>query len=130
MTHHRLPAGTGSFATGGAYSAAVVAGPLCFVSGQLPLDPDTGELIGATVADQTRQVLGNVFGVLRAAGFSPSELVSVLVMLADADDWGECNDVYREVMEPLGLPSRMMVGAGSIPGGALVEMQCIASRSG
>lgn len=124
----RIPAGTASYDTGGAYSAAVIAGPLCFVSGQLPLDPNTGETVGTTVAEQTRQVLHNVFGVLASAGFSPDELVSVLVMLRDSGDWGECNQEYGELMEPYGLPTRMMVGVGSIPGGALVEMQCIAAR--
>ena len=83
----------------GAYSPGVRAGDLVFVSGQVPRDPRTGELVGADVAAQTRQVLANVRGVLEAAGATLRDVVAVTVWLTNVDDWGTFDAVYREYMD-------------------------------
>ena len=94
----------------GAYSPGVRAGPFVFVSGQVPRDPRTGETIGTDVESQTRQVLLNLRNVVEAAGASLSDLVSVTAYLANVDDWGRFNAVYKEVM-PSPYPTRTALGA-------------------
>ena len=95
----------------GAYSPAVRAGDLLFVSGQVPRDPRTGELVGGDdVVAQARQTLANLREVLAAAGASLADVASVLVHLADANDWGAFDAVYRETFAPP-FPTRTVVGA-------------------
>ena len=92
------------------YSPAVRAGGFIYVSGQTPRDLASGEIRGDDVATQTRVVLSNVQKVLAQAGASMSDVVSVTVYLADANDWGTMNGVYKEFFaEP--FPSRTAVGA-------------------
>ena len=107
----------------GAYSPAVRAGNLIFVSGQLPRDPRTRQVVGADVTTQTRQVLTNVELILAAAGATMRDIVSVTVYLADMADWQAFDAVYREVMQPP-YPSRAAVGAALH--GALVEVSVVA----
>jgi len=107
----------------GAYSPAAKAGPFVFVSGQVPRDPATGELIGDDVEAQTRQVMTNVERALRAAGAELSDVVSVTVYLASADDWGKFNSVYKELM-PQPYPTRTALGAELR--GILVEVSVVA----
>ena len=95
----------------GAYSPAVRVGDLLFVAGQVPRDPRTGALVGGDdVAAQARQTLANLRGVLAAAGATVDDVVSVLVHLADPDDWGTFDAVYRETFTPP-FPTRTVVGA-------------------
>lgn len=110
-------------APAGAYSPAVRAGPLVFVSGQVPRDPVTGELIGNDVESQTKQVIANLQRVLAAAGASLSDIVSVTVYLADIDDWGRFNTVYKALM-PSPYPTRTALGASLH--GFLVEISAVA----
>jgi 2-iminobutanoate/2-iminopropanoate deaminase len=107
----------------GAYSPGVRAGDLVFVSGQVPRDPRTGALVGEDVAEQTRQVLRNVAGVLAAAGASLSDVVSATVYLTNVDDWGAFDAVYRETFAPP-FPTRAVVGAALR--GILVEISAVA----
>lgn len=110
-------------APAGPYSPAVRAGDLLFVSGQVPRDPRTGELPGATIEEQARATLTNLQRVLAAAGAALADVVSVTVYLADENDWGAFNAVYREIMTPP-YPSRTVVGAGLR--GILVEISAVA----
>jgi 2-iminobutanoate/2-iminopropanoate deaminase len=107
----------------GAYSPAVRAGPFVFVSGQVPRNPETGELIGDDIESQTRQVVANVKRALEAAGASLSDVVSVIVYLADVDDWGRFNTVYKEIM-PTPYPTRTALGASLR--GIMVEISAVA----
>ena len=107
----------------GAYSPAVKAGPFVFVSGQVPRDPATGALVGDDVESQTKQVLANVSRALQAAGASLSDVVSVIVYLADIDDWGRFNTVYKALM-PQPYPTRTALGANLR--GILVEISAVA----
>lgn len=107
----------------GAYSPAVRAGDFVFVSGQVPRDPKTGELVGDTVEMQTTQVVANVERALKSAGASLGDVVSVIVYLADIDDWGRFNAAYRDLM-PQPYPTRTALGANLR--GILVEMSAVA----
>lgn len=107
----------------GAYSPAVRAGNLVFVSGQTPRDPATGELVGATIEEQTRGTMANVARVLKSAGATMENVVSVTVYLADEDDWGAFNEVYKSIMHPP-YPTRATVGVSLRD--ILVEISAIA----
>lgn len=111
----------------GAYSAAVRAGDFLFVSGQVPRDPRTGATIGATVEEQTRQVIRNLEGVLAAGGAKLADVVSVTVHLSDPDLWTAFNTTYRELM-PQPFPTRTAVGASLR--GFLVEVTAVAYLGG
>lgn len=128
MAHKRIGM-SGLPDTGGVYSAAVVAGGHCYLSGQLPIDPVTNTMLDGGVAEQTRQSLANLFTALTNAGFSVDELVFVEVLLADVETWGEMNEVYRAAFADHPLPARMAFGAGGLPRGALVEIAGVAIRA-
>ena len=110
-------------APAGAYSPAARAGGFVFISGQIPRDPVTGEMAGDDIQSQTRQVIRNVERALMAAGASLSDVVSVIVYLANADDWGAFNAAYKELM-PQPYPTRTAVGAQLR--GILVEVSAVA----
>ncbi len=107
----------------GAYSPGVRAGNLLFVSGQTPRDPATGQIVGATIEEQTQITLANLARIITTAGASLSDVVSVTVYLADDNDWGRFNEVYKAFMTPP-YPTRAVVGAQLR--GILVEISVIA----
>lgn len=107
----------------GAYSPVVRAGNLLFISGQIPKDLETGEIVGTTVAEQTRQVMGNMERALIAADATLRDIVMVTVYLSDTDSWLEFDATYREIMAPP-YPTRTAVGAQLR--GILVEISAIA----
>jgi len=107
----------------GPYSPAVRAGDLLIVSGQVPRDPRSGALVGDDVTAQARSTLDNLRRVLAAAGAGVEDVVSVTVYLADENDWGAFNDVYRAVFSPP-YPTRTVVGARLR--GVLVEVSAVA----
>jgi 2-iminobutanoate/2-iminopropanoate deaminase len=105
----------------GPYSQAVVADGVLYCSGQVPLDPDTGELEAGGVADQARRCLENLDAVCRAAGTQLSEAARIGIYLTDMDLFAELNEVYAGFFsEP--FPVRTTVGVAALPKGALVEM--------
>jgi 2-iminobutanoate/2-iminopropanoate deaminase len=107
----------------GAYSPVAKAGGFVYVSGQVPRDPVTGEMVGDDIESQTRQVIANVERALRAAGAELTDVVSVIVYLADIDDWGRFNAAYKEIM-PQPYPTRTALGANLR--GILVEISAVA----
>lgn len=107
----------------GAYSPGVRAGNLLFVSGQTPRDPATGQIVGATVEEQTRLTLANMERILRAGGATLENVVSVTVYLADENDWGAFDRIYRSVFSAP-FPTRAVVGASLR--GILVEISAVA----
>lgn len=107
----------------GAYTPVIRAGDFLFVSGQVPRDPRTGETIGSTVQEQTRQVVKNLEAALAAAGATLGDVVQCTVHLADPDLWTAFNDTYRELM-PKPYPTRTAVGASLR--GFLVEITAVA----
>lgn len=108
-----------------AYSQAVTAGDLLFVSGQIPLDPATGQLVGDSVEAATRQSLANITRILEAAGSSLSQVVKATVFLIDSADYGGMDATYRSLM-PEPFPAREAVFVAGLPRGARVEISVIA----
>ncbi|MBR5351106.1 MAG: RidA family protein [Prevotella sp.] len=110
----------------GPYSQAIEANGFVYASGQLPIDPATGEFPEGIKA-QTRQSLTNAKAILEAAGLSMKNVVKTTVLLADIADFGAMNEVYSEFFsEP--FPARSAFAVKSVPKGALVEIECIAAR--
>lgn len=109
----------------GPYSQAVRAGDLVFASGQIPIDPTTGEFVAGGVAEQTEQVLRNLTAVFEAAGVGMNQIVKTTVFLADMDDFTAMNEVYGRFfgVEP---PARATVQAARLPRDARVEIEAIA----
>jgi 2-iminobutanoate/2-iminopropanoate deaminase len=109
----------------GPYSQAIKAGGLVFCSGQIPIDPATGEFISHLVNEQTEQVLKNLSEVLRAAGTSLDNVVKTTVYLSDMNDFVEMNEVYGRYFTD-NEPARATVQAARLPRDAKVEIECIA----
>lgn len=109
----------------GPYSQAIRAGNMLFVSGQIPLNPQTGEIVGATAAEQARQVLNNLKAVLQAAGTSLDNVVKTTIFLTDLTQFADVNAVYAEFF-PQSPPARSTVQVASLPRGAQVEIEAIA----
>lgn len=108
----------------GAYSPGVRTANLLFVSGQTPRDPATGQIVGTTIEEQTRVTLANLERILRTGGAALTDVVSVTVYLADENDWGTFDRIYRTVFSPP-YPTRAVVGASLR--GILVEVSAIAA---
>jgi len=110
----------------GPYSQAVRAGQLLFVSGQVALDPATGQIVAGDIAAQTRRVFDNLDAVLKAGGRSFADVVRTTVFLADMNDFAAVNDVYGTYFsEP--YPARATVQVARLPKDARVEIDVIAS---
>lgn len=109
----------------GPYSQAIKAGGMVFCSGQIPIDPATGEFVSEVVSEQTEQVLVNLREVLKAAGTSLENVVKTTVFLADMDDFVEMNVVYERHFAS-NKPARATVQAARLPRDAKVEIDCIA----
>ena len=108
----------------GPYSHAVRAGGLLFCSGQIPLDPGTGELVGDNAADQARRCLENLRGVCAAAGADLAQAVRMTVYMTDLSAFAQVNEVYASFFgeDP---PARVAVGVAALPRGAQVEIDAI-----
>jgi len=109
----------------GPYSQAVKAAGLIFCSGQIPIDPATGEFVSGGIVEQTRQVLVNLSAVLGAAGSSLDQVVKTTVFVADMADFAAVNEVYSEFFRD-NKPARATVQAARLPRDAKVEIECIA----
>jgi 2-iminobutanoate/2-iminopropanoate deaminase len=112
----------------GPYSQAVRVGDFVFTSGQVALDPATGELVAGGVVEQTRRVLENLKAVLGAAGVGLKDVVKTTVFLQNMADFGAMNGVYAEYLAGEGVvaPARSTVAVAGLPKGALVEIECMA----
>lgn len=110
----------------GPYSQAIKTGDLVFTSGQLPIDPVTGSFPEGGIKEQTRQSLLNVKAILEESGLTMSNVIKTTVFLADMNDFAEMNAVYSEFFsEP--YPARSAVAVKTLPKGAMVEIETIAS---
>lgn len=111
----------------GPYSQAILSGNLVFVSGQLGINPQTGELVGGNISDQTKQALTNISSILQAAGSSLSKAVKTTVFLKSINDFKDMNAVYDTFFEQP-APSRSTVAVVELPKNALCEIDCIAIK--
>jgi 2-iminobutanoate/2-iminopropanoate deaminase len=109
----------------GPYSQAVQAGGLVFCSGQIPLDPATGELVNGDIRLETRRVMENLGGVLQAAGCGFGQVVRTTIYLVDMADFPVVNEVYGEFF-PAAKPARATVAVAALPKGARVEIDAVA----
>lgn len=113
----------------GPYSQAIAAGDFLYTAGQIPLVPETMEMLDGDIGEQTDLVLRNLAAVLEAGGSAMDRVVKTTVFLADMGDFKAMNDVYaRHFGEH--RPARSTVGAGGLPKGALVEIEAVALRGG
>ena len=108
----------------GPYSHAVRSGSLLFCSGQIPLDPASGDIVGATAAEQARQCLLNLSAVCEAAGASLEHAVRVTVYMTDISSFAEVGEVYASFFSD-SPPARVAVGVAALPRGAQVEIDAI-----
>ena len=114
----------------GPYSQAIVHDGLVFCSGQIALDPKTGQLIAGDVKAQTTRVLENLKAVLEAAGTSLEHALRTTIYLVDIGDFAAVNEVYGSFFTVGAPPARATVGVASLPRGAKVEIDCIAAVAG
>ncbi len=111
----------------GPYSFATEAGGLVFLSGQVALDPTTGERSPDDVVQQSHRVMKNIGGILGDLGLGYSDIAKSTIFLADMDDYPAVNDVYGSYFD-LEPPARSAIQAGALPGGFLVEIEVVAAR--
>ena len=112
----------------GPYSQAIKVGNLVFTSGQIPIDPATGNFVEGGIKEQTRQSLTNVKAILEEAGLTMANVVKTTVFMADMADFADMNAVYAEFFaEP--YPARSAVAVKTLPKGALVEIEVVAEVS-
>lgn len=110
----------------GPYAQANIFGDLVFTSGQIPLDPATGQITGTTIEEQTHQVFKNIKAILEAAGSSLDKVLKTTVFIKDMNDFGKMNEVYGQYFTEGELPSRSAVEVARLPKDALVEIETIA----
>lgn len=111
----------------GPYSQAVVVGNLVFTSGQIPLDPETGAVVGVTIEEQTHRVCKNLSAVLEAEGLTLENVIKTTCFLSDMANFAAFNGVYAEYFT--GKPARSCVAVRELPKGVLVEVEVIAERT-
>lgn len=109
----------------GPYSQAIRAGQFLFVSGQVPIDPSTGELVAGSIADQTRRALQNIGEILKAAGSSFQQVVRTTVYLADLMDFPVMNEAYAPFFT-MPQPARSTIQAAKLPKDSRIEIDVIA----
>ena len=112
----------------GPYAQAIAAGPYLFASGQIALDPVTGQLVDGDAAAQTRQVMANVAAVLAAAGLAFADIVKTTIFLTDMADFTAVNAVYGECFDGGPVPARSTVAVAALPRGSAVEIEVVAQR--
>lgn len=111
----------------GPYSQAIEANGLVITSGQLPIDPTTGEFAPGGIKEQTRQSLTNAKAILEEAGISLANVMKTTIFLSDMNDFAAMNEVYAEFFnEP--FPARSAIAVKTLPKNALVEVECIAAK--
>ncbi len=111
----------------GPYSQAIEVNGFVFASGQIPVDPATGEFVEGGIKEQTRQALANAARIMEEAGIDLSHVVKTTVFLADMADFAAMNEVYSTFFkEP--YPARSAVAVKALPKGALVEVECVAAK--
>jgi 2-iminobutanoate/2-iminopropanoate deaminase len=130
MSDHREPiTALGAPAAIGPYSHAVRAGGLLFCSGQIPLDPDTGEIVGDTPAEQATRCLQNLEAVCSAAGTTLGDAVRLTVYMTDLGAFAAVNDAYAAFF-PADPPARVAIGVSALPKGAQVEIDAVVALPG
>ena len=112
----------------GTYSQAVESSGILFTSGQVGIDPETSEMVEGGVEDQAIRVLKNIYAILSESGLDKTSIIKLNVFLKDLDDFSIVNDTFKEFFGDNEYPARTTVEVSELPLGALIEIDCIASR--
>ena len=129
MSHHREPITAEGLPAAGPYSHAMRAGNLVFLSGQVHMDPDSGELTGDSPGDRARRCLDNLTRVAEAAGAGLQDAVRVTIYVTDMSEFAAINEAYGAYWES-DPPARVTVGVAALPLGASVEMDAVIALEG
>jgi 2-iminobutanoate/2-iminopropanoate deaminase len=113
----------------GPYSQGIVAGNLVFISGQLPIDPKTGDFVKGGIEEKTHRVLMNIQAIVEAAGADLSQVVKTTIFLADMNHFSAVNKVYSEYFSEA-FPARSTVQVSALPKGAEIEIEAVVCVSG
>lgn len=111
----------------GPYSQAIEVNGMVYCSGQIPINPQTGEVVDGGIVEQTQQSLANVKAILQEAGLEMSSVVKTTVLLANIEDFAKMNEVYASAFEAP-YPARSTFAVKDLPKGVLVEIEVIAAR--
>lgn len=111
----------------GPYSQAIEANGMLFVSGQIPINPQTGELSNGTIQEQTKLVMDNIGAILKAAGYGYENIVKTTCLLADISDFADMNKVYAEYFKE-NPPARSSFAVKDLPKGARLEIEVMAAK--
>lgn len=111
----------------GPYSQAIDTGHFLFISGQIPIDPKTNNIIDGDIEKQTRQVLNNIFNIVEEAGYSVDEIVKVTVYITDMKNFSKVNSVYENYFINF-KPARVVVGVRELPKSVLIEAEAICCK--
>ena len=112
----------------GTYSQAVESNGILFTSGQVGIDPETSEMVEGGIEDQAIRVLKNIYAILSESGLDKTSIIKLNVFLKDLDDFSIVNDTFTEFFGDNEFPARTTVEVSELPLGALIEIDCIASR--
>jgi len=112
----------------GPYSQAIIVNGIVYTSGQIPINPETGELVCGTIEDQAKQVLENLKNLLAAAGSSLAHVVKTTVFIKDMNDFAQLNNIYAEYFDRP-FPARSTVEVARLPKDVLVEIEAVAVQS-
>ena len=111
----------------GAYNQAIISNGFVFTAGQVPIDPDTGNLIEGNFKERVRRVLMNLQSILEEAGTNLSNVAKFTVFLTDISNYTEVNEVFNEFIRDSEAPARSLIEVSSLPAGADIEIDCIAA---
>ena len=112
----------------GTYSQAVESNGILFTSGQVGIDPETSKMVEGGIEDQAIRVLENIYAILSESGLDKTSIIKLNVFLKDLDDFSIVNDTFKEFFGDNEFPARTTVEVSELPLGALIEIDCIASR--
>ena len=112
----------------GTYSQAVESNGIIFTSGQVGIDPETSKMVEGGIEDQAIRVLENIYAILSESGLDKTSIIKLNVFLKDLDDFSIVNDTFKEFFGDNEYPARTTVEVSELPLGALIEIDCIASR--
>ncbi len=112
----------------GTYNQAVEINGFIYTSGQIGIEPGTGRLVDGGMKEQTMRVLNNIAAILTAAGLDNTSIIILTVFLTDLEGFGHVNDAFRSYFGDVDFPARSTVEVSGLPLGAMVEIECIASR--
>ncbi|MEC9273253.1 MAG: Rid family detoxifying hydrolase [Candidatus Neomarinimicrobiota bacterium] len=111
----------------GAYNQAIISNGFVFTAGQVPIDPDTGNLIEGNFKERVRRVLMNLKSILEEAGTNLSNVAKFTVFLTDISNYAEVNEVFNEFIRDSEAPARSLIEVSSLPASADIEIDCIAA---